>query len=145
MLRRIKRKPIAEINVVPYIDVMLVLLVIFMVTAPLLYQGVKVDLPKAQASAMDQHKGPLIISVSSKGQYFLNTAKHPKHELSARALVVMVQQAVKNDQNRPVLVKGDRKANYEQVIDAMVLLQKAGVEKVGLVTEQVFSHSTIDN
>jgi biopolymer transport protein TolR len=133
------RKSIAEINVVPYIDVMLVLLVIFMITAPLLSQGVSVELPKATAKSMGEEKEPIILSINAGGQYFLNIAAEPdrvmsgdllKHEVS-RALELAKQQGVP----RSVFVKGDRRVGYDKVIQAMVLLQQAGAESVGLITQ----------
>lgn len=135
-----QRRAMAEINVVPYIDVMLVLLVIFMVTAPLLSQGVKVDLPKAQAHVLsDVTQEPLIVTVDAQGQYYLNSADHPDVPMTAQALVTRVVAeltlAKQAGQVRSVLVKGDQAARYGRVVQAMVLLQRVGVDHVGLVTE----------
>lgn len=139
---RMKRRPLAEINVVPYIDVMLVLLVIFMITAPLLTQGVAVKLPQANANAISNelHSMPIIVSVDGKGRYYLNVSDNPALPMAAQDLAVRVaaQLAVDRENHRRplVLVKGDKKASYGQVVSAMVLLQHAGVTDVGLMTEQ---------
>ena len=137
--RRNRRRAMSEINVVPYIDVMLVLLIIFMITAPLLSQGVKVDLPKAGAKALPvEQKGPIIVSVSKRGQYYLNVSKNPSVPLNASRLVTQISAeltvAKRSRQDRLVLVKGDKAVNYGKVVQVMVLLQNAGVEKVGLMT-----------
>ncbi|KPJ68055.1 MAG: hypothetical protein AMJ43_01205 [Coxiella sp. DG_40] len=132
---------LAEINVVPYIDVMLVLLVIFMITAPLLSQGVKVNLPQAAArplSTKDQE--PVIISVDEKGNYYLNLANNPNRPIDANVLVSRVtaelQVAKNHNQQRQVLIKGDREVNYGKIVQVMVLLQHAGVLNVGLMTQK---------
>lgn len=132
------RKPIAEINVVPFIDVMLVLLVIFMITAPLLTQGVKVDLPKTAAKAItDQQKEPLIVTVDAQGNYYLNLAEKPNQAIPAQTLSSLVkgQMSAPETAMRPVLVRGDKSANYGKVVEAMVLLQQAGAKSVGLITQ----------
>ena len=129
----------SEINVVPFIDVMLVLLVIFMITAPLLTQGVKVELPKTQAKAMpDQQKEPLIVTVDATGNYYLNLADKPNQPITARTLshLVTTQLTGQEAENkRPVLVRGDKNANYGKVLEAMALLQAAGAKSVGLITD----------
>lgn len=135
-----RRRPMAEINVVPYIDVMLVLLIIFMVTAPLLSQGVNVNLPKASAQTIPpKEQEPLIISVDVQGNYYLNVASNPNQAIEATALTQFVSNALQaanqKGQQRQVLVKGDKDVNYGKVISAMVLLQQAGAPSVGLVTE----------
>ncbi len=133
------RRPMSDINVVPFIDVMLVLLVIFMITTPLLSQGVKVDLPKTQAKAMpDQQKEPLIVTVDAKGDFYFNLADKPSQPITARTLSYLVTNQLKEQQNgeqRPVLVRGDKSANYGKVMEAMALLQQAGAKSVGLITE----------
>lgn len=139
-----KGKVMAEINVVPYIDVMLVLLVIFMITAPLLSQGVKINLPQAQSKPLvDQSNEPMIISVDANGRYFLNTASNPDQALPADALVnqinVQLQQDKAHQRERAILIKGDRDANYGKIMQAMVLLQSAGIDNVGLMTEPLAS------
>ncbi len=137
--RRERRQPMAEINVVPYIDVMLVLLVIFMITAPLLSQGVHVNLPNAQAKALSVTQGePIIVTVNAQGKYFLNVAADPAMPMKAQNLINRVaaelQIAKKDNQKRQVLVKGDQDAEYGKVVQVMVLLQHAGVATVGLMT-----------
>lgn len=139
-LRRSKKNLKAEINVVPYIDVMLVLLVIFMITTPLLSQGVKVDLPQAQAQPMTaKDKEPIIVSIDAQGNYYLNIAEQPEQPMVADAIMTRVstelQLTKQEGSERPVLVKGDTKVDYGKVMQAMVLLQQAGAPSVGLVTE----------
>ena len=135
-----KKRPISEINVVPYIDVMLVLLVIFMITTPLLTQGVKVTLPKAKANAIsEKHQEPIIVSVNKKGEYFLNIAEKPDQPMSSRALVSLVTSnltlAKQAGAARQIFIRGDNAVDYGKVVTAMVLLQQAGVENIGLITE----------
>ncbi|HED35149.1 MAG TPA: protein TolR [Gammaproteobacteria bacterium] len=131
-----KRRPIAEINVVPYIDVMMVLLVIFMITAPIVQQGVEVDLPQAAAQpiAPDQQE-PVVVSVDKKGDFYLDIGDEPDKPIDAQLMVNRIAAVRQLKPEIPVLVRGDREVAYGQVIDAMVLLQRAGVEKVGLMTE----------
>lgn len=131
-----KRRAMAEINVVPYIDVMLVLLIIFMITAPLLSQGVEIDLPTADASPIspDQQE-PLVVSVNKKAEYFLNIGDNPKKPVDAQLMVNRVAAVLKLRPDTPVLVRGDRDVEYGKVVRAMVYLQQAGVDKVGLMTE----------
>lgn len=136
MYVRRRRKPVAEINVVPYIDVMLVLLIIFMVTAPLITQGVKVDLPQAEAQPLDEDsKPPIVASIDAQGQYFVSTDGDSKEPMSATDLAVVVAAQLRVDPEVPVIVKADRKIPYENVVDLMVLLQRAGAPSVGLMTE----------
>jgi biopolymer transport protein TolR len=131
----------SDINVVPFIDVMLVLLVIFMITTPLLTQGVKVDLPKTSTNAMnEQQKEPLIVTVDSTGNYYMNLADKPSQPITARTLshLVTTQLAAQQSaEQRPVLVRGDKNVNYGKVVEAMVLLQQAGAKSVGLITQPV--------
>jgi len=130
-----KRKPMAEINVVPYIDVMLVLLIIFMVTAPMLMQGVKVDLPEASADPVEnQDSEPLIISVDAGAQLYLNLGNE-KQVLSLATIKDKVSKVMKRNPEKPVLVWGDRAVPYGEVVTVMVALQEAGAPSVGLVTE----------
>ena len=133
-------RPISDINVVPYIDVMLVLLVIFMITAPMLTQGVNVDLPKtASASLKSADREPVIVSVNQQGEYFLNIHTQPEVPIAAQALVVRVaaelELAKESHQQLNVLVKGDQSVPYGKVVIAMGLLKQAGAEQVGLVTD----------
>jgi biopolymer transport protein TolR len=136
MYERKRRRPVSEINVVPYIDVMLVLLIIFMVTAPLVTQGVKVDLPKAQAESLsEESKPPIIASVNAAGEYFINVGDNQEESISAADLAVIVAQQIKKEPNTPVVVKGDGAVPYNRIVQLMVLLQRAGVPSVGLMTE----------
>ncbi len=126
----------SEINVVPYIDVMLVLLIIFMVTAPLMTQGVKVDLPQATAEPVEQtEKEPLIVSIDVDGLYYLNVGEDPKKGIDHELLVQRVAAVLRYQPGTPVLVRGDAAVNYGAVVTAMALLQKAGAPSVGLVTD----------
>ncbi len=132
-----KRRPIAEINVVPYIDVMLVLLVIFMITAPIVQQGVEIDLPQAAAKTLEADEAePIVVSINSKGEFYLDIGDNPDQPITAELMVNRVSAVRQLKPNIPVLVRGDRNVGYGKIIDAMVLLQKAGVEKVGLMTDQ---------
>jgi biopolymer transport protein TolR len=134
-----KRRLIGEINVVPMIDVMLVLLVIFMATAPLLTQGVKVELPKAGAEPLpvrsQKDQPPLILSIDTEGQRFLNIGRKTDVALSDEALLVAVQGALGADPLREVLVRADTRVPYGRVVGAMVVLQAAGATKVGFLTD----------
>lgn len=134
------RRPMAEINLVPFIDVMLVLLVIFMITTPLLTQGVKIDLPQTEAKAIPpEQKEPLIVTVDANGNYYLNVAEKPNQPVTERVLSNLVSTRLSADSNaaeqRPVLVRGDKNANYGKIVAAMVLLQQAGAKSVGLITQ----------
>ncbi|WP_432453236.1 protein TolR [Agarivorans sp. QJM3NY_29] len=137
--QRPKRRLVAEINVVPYIDVMLVLLIIFMVTAPLITQGVKVDLPQASAEALpEDSKPPLVATVTESGQYYLDTGNDSQSAtevLSGDDLQALVMAHLQLDPKIPVVVRGDKNVRYEQIINLMVLLQNAGVPSVGLMTQ----------
>lgn len=131
-----KRRSVSDINVVPYIDVMLVLLIIFMVTAPLLKQGVDVDLPTAPANPLDvDSPEPIVITVDKSGLMFLSIAVEPESEISAEALVKQVKSALVREPKRPVMVRGDANGPYQNVVATLVLLQQANVGSVGLVTE----------
>jgi len=137
--RNKRNRSISEINVVPYIDVMLVLLVIFMITAPLLSQGVHVDLPKAQANALTiKQKRPIIVVVDKRGKYYLNSDENNSVSLLPQQLMsrVAAELAVAKQDGKSitVLVKGDQAVSYAEVVKAMVLLQHAGVKQVGLMT-----------
>ncbi len=135
------RRPMAEINLVPFIDVMLVLLVIFMITTPLLTQGVKIDLPQTENKAVPpDQKEPLIVTVDSTGNFYLNISSKPNQPVTERVLSNLVKSQLSGDvpeaQQRPVLVRGDKNANYGKVVEAMVLLQQAGAKSVGLITQK---------
>jgi biopolymer transport protein TolR len=132
---RNKRKPMSEINVVPYIDVMLVLLIIFMVTAPMLMQGVQVDLPEANADPVEnQDSEPVIVSVNAAGELFLNLGQEDQ-VLSLATIRDRVAAVMRRSPEKPVLVWGDRAVPYGEVVTLMAALQEAGAPSVGLVTE----------
>jgi biopolymer transport protein TolR len=124
-----------EINVVPYIDVMLVLLVIFMVTAPMLSQGIKVDLPKAAAEPIEPDDlEPLVLSIDREGRLYLNLGDADAPQSPERVLEVAAA-ALRREPERPVLVKADTAVAYGRVVEGMVLLQQSGAKKVGFITE----------
>ena len=137
--RKKRNRQMAEINVVPYIDVMLVLLIIFMITAPLLSQGVSVDLPEASTKALatDQPE-PIIVSIDAKGNYYLNIAHNTNHPIMANELFNRVAAELRLSQNnkRNVLIKGDRGVDYGRVVQVMALLQQAGASTIGLMTQE---------
>jgi biopolymer transport protein TolR len=134
--RRLRtRKLKSEINVVPYIDVMLVLLVIFMITAPLLNLGVDIDLPQSNARAVESKKDPVVVSVDANGGYTLKLPDASKKSVNAAQLDAEIRALVKNNPDISVFVAGDGKASYETVYLAMVQLQQAGVEQVGLMSK----------
>ncbi|QFT53665.1 protein TolR [Microbulbifer sp. THAF38] len=131
-----KKKLVSEINVVPYIDVMLVLLIVFMVTAPLLMQGVKVDLPNAPSAPMeDTDEEPLIISVRADGTYYLNLGSDEQEAKPLTEIKETVAKVLRQKPKTPVLVWGDTEARYGLIVNAMTELQQAGAPSVGLVTE----------
>ncbi len=126
----------SDINVVPYIDVMLVLLIIFMVTAPLLNQGVEVDLPSAPANPLDADgPEPIVVSVNAEGGVYLNINSDPDAIIDAGVMVDKVKQALLAEKKRPVMIRGDANGPYENVVRVLVLLQRASVDSVGLVTD----------
>lgn len=131
-----KRKLMGEINVVPYIDVMLVLLVIFMVTAPLLTQGIEVELPKAAATPIEgADETPLVLSVDAQGNLYLDVGDDEDTPKSGEDIVKRVRAVLNRNPDVPVLVKADRAVEYGYVIGAMVLLQQGGAENIGFVTD----------
>jgi biopolymer transport protein TolR len=132
-----KRKLMNEINVVPYIDVMLVLLIIFMVTAPLLTQGVKVELPKAGAEPIADvpNQEPLVVSVDAEGNLYINVGDDEEEPATGQEIVTRASAVLRNQPETAVLVKADRAVPYGNVVGAMVLLQQAGAETVGFVTD----------
>jgi biopolymer transport protein TolR len=130
------RRLMAEINVVPYIDVMLVLLIIFMITAPLLTQGVKVDLPKAGAEPLEaQRIQPLVLSVDRAGRLFLNIGGNPQTPLDEDTVAARAAAALRRNPDVQVLVKADAAVAYGRVVEAMVILQHAGAHKLGFITD----------
>ena len=133
---RQRRNPIAEINVVPYIDVMLVLLIIFMITAPMLMQGVEVELPDAPSEPIsNQDDEPLIVSIKADGGFYINLGAEPEKSASLEVISDKVSKILKAKPKTPVLVWGDEKVAYGIVVTLMAELQKAGAKNVGLVTE----------
>ena len=136
---RPKRRLMGEINVVPYIDVMLVLLIIFMITAPLLTQGIKVELPKASAEPIDAHAvnniEPLVLSVDARGRFYLNLGASPLQALDDATALARATAALRRAPQRVVLVKGDAAVNYGRIVAAMLMLQQAGAAKLGFLTE----------
>lgn len=131
-----RKRPVSDMNVVPYIDVMFVLLVIFMVTAPLVQQGVEIDLPVAAAETVDTSEiEPVIIDVDEFGGYFLSMANEPYERIAPQALMIKVSAMLQVRPGAPVLVRGDRAVAYNHVVQLMVMLKEAGVAKVGLMTQ----------
>ena len=137
MSRRNKTlRPMAEINVVPYIDVMLVLLIIFMITAPLLTQGVKVDLPTSDAAPLeDDSKRPLVVTVDEKGDYFVTYDDDRTKAVDEEDLLHTAAAIIKLNPGIPVMVRGDEVVGYGRVVNVMAILQAAGAPSVGLITE----------
>ncbi|VAX13504.1 Tol biopolymer transport system, TolR protein [hydrothermal vent metagenome] len=134
-IRRVRKKRMSEINVVPYIDVMLVLLVIFMITTPLLSQGISVELPQTSSKPIAQmDEEPIIVSVDRGGRYYLNLGDNNDRPLQSGQLMIRIKAVLKHRQDNMVYVKGDKNANYGKVVALMAELKQAGVEQVGLVT-----------
>ncbi|TNF57236.1 MAG: protein TolR [Gammaproteobacteria bacterium] len=132
---RVRRRPMAEINVVPYIDVMLVLLVIFMVTAPLITQGVNVELPQAEAEVITgETTDPVIITVDQFGDLYLDLGEERNLPVDAITLSGRLRNVLRHNPRVPILVKGDAAVDYGKVVQAMVLAQGAGAPSVGLIT-----------
>ena len=134
------KRPLAEINMVPYVDVMLVLLVIFMITTPILTKGVNVNLPQGAARVLSpQQKVPIIVSIDSRGDYFLNISKEPSQPITTRDLVIRITTALqlskKTHQKQEVCIKGDKEISYGKVVQMMMLLQHAGANSVELITQ----------
>lgn len=135
---RRSRRQVAEINVVPYIDVMLVLLVIFMITAPLLQTGVEIDLPDAAATPIadaGESTEPLILSVNSTGEWFLNVGEEPEAPLAREEILRLATAVLRLNPSRRVLVAGDKSIDYGQIMQAMVTLQLAGAPEIGLMSD----------
>ena len=136
-MSRAKRKPMSDINVVPYIDVMLVLLIIFMVTAPMLTQGIKIDLPQIESKpvVMEKNQEPMIVSVDSNGAYYLEMSAESSKPMELETLINNVKSVLAQNPATSVLVRGDRHVEYGAVVKLMASLQSAGAEGVGLITE----------
>ena len=134
--RRQRTRLMYDINVVPYIDVMLVLLIIFMITAPLITQGVKIDLPQAASQVIPpSEQEPVVVSVDADGKYYIDIGENPDLEINAETLIERVAKMVKLKPETEFLVRGDENVSYGSVVSLMTLLQEAGVPSVGLVTE----------
>jgi len=133
-----RRKRMSEINVVPYVDVTFVLLVIFMVTAPLFHQGVEVELPSAPAEQLektDENQEPLIVSVDQAGQVFVNKADSPKEPVPDDLFRNQIREILSKEQGSPIYVRGDKNVDYGRVVTVMVMLQEAGADNIGLITD----------
>jgi biopolymer transport protein TolR len=134
-----KRRLMSEINVVPYIDVMLVLLIIFMITAPLLTQGISVDLPNAPAQPLDEEllrdNEPLVLSIDREGRYFLNVGDDEDQPIDDAAIVERASAVLRRNAQTPVLVQADEAVPYGRVVTGAVLLQQAGATKIGFQTD----------
>ena len=133
-----RRKRMSEINVVPYVDVTLVLLVIFMVTAPLFHQGVEVELPSAPANPLektDENQGPLIVSINQAGQIFVNKTDSPKDPIADNQFRNQIREILSKERGNPIYVRGDKNVDYGRIVTVMVMLQDAGAENVGLITD----------
>lgn len=131
-----RRKPKAEINVVPYIDVTLVLLIIFMVTAPMLQTGVEVDLPQADTeTAEQQNDPPIIVSIDREGRFYVDMAGQESQEMGADEMTATVADVLRDKPAIQVFIRGDKFVDYGKVISAMAALKNAGVPKVGLMTQ----------
>ena len=133
------RRLMGEINVVPYIDVMLVLLIIFMITAPLLTQGITVDLPAAGAEPLDpdlmRDNEPLVLSIDREGRLFLNVGGDVETAIDEQTVLARTAAVLRRNSETPVLVKADEAVEYGRVVTGMVLLQQAGAERVGFITD----------
>ena len=133
---RVRRKPMSEINVVPYIDVMLVLLVVFMITAPMLTQGIRVDLPNVDTKPISvKNEEPLIVSIKKDESYYINLGKKKDSATTLEDITKKVETVVKHNPGVMVLVEGDSSVAYGSVVALMGALQLAGVDNVGLITE----------
>ena len=133
---RLRRRPMSEINVVPYIDVMLVLLVIFMITAPLLTQGVKVDLPQAAAEPLDvESQEPLVVTIDADTNYYVNYGDNQHSPVEPEVLASRVGALLRHRPGVEVVVRGDENVPYGDVVLLMTILQRAGAPSVGLMTE----------
>ena len=129
-LKRSEREPMSEINVTPFVDVMLVLLIIFMVTAPLLTVGVQVDLPETSADTLPEESEPLTLTINSKGEVFIQETKIEFDNLIKKILAVS-----KNRTDTRIYVRGDKTINYGRVLEIMGLLSGSGFTKVALISE----------
>jgi len=129
-----KRRAMSDINVVPYIDVMLVLLIIFMATAPLMNLGVDIQLPKSDAKTIEHGTDPVLVSLTQAGKVYLTLGKAPREEISLDTLEAKIGAFVRNNKSGAVLIGADDRVDYGRVYDVMVRLQKSGAPKVGLMS-----------
>lgn len=135
MIRKPRKRPMAEINVVPYIDVTLVLLIIFMITAPLLQTGVDVDLPKAQSKTISREKTPpLVVSIDAAGKFYLDIGYHQDEPVISQELIIKIMAVLRHKPGTAVLIRGDKSVDYGKVVTVMAVLKQAGVPSVGLMT-----------
>lgn len=137
MARHIKRKRfMSEINVVPYIDVMLVLLIIFMITAPLLTQGINVNLPTADANPVtDQESDPIVVNIDRDGNIYINSGADPDEPVTAEELITIVSAFIRNNPQLPIYIGSDESVPHGRVVAVMSLLQRAGVPSIGILTK----------
>ena len=132
-----RRKPMGEINVVPYIDVTLVLLIIFMITTPMLQTGVEVDLPQAESAMVEQKEGepPIVISIKEQGEYYINTDGQNDERIEPEVINDRVAVVLSNKPGTQVLISADKGVDYGTVVTVMAALKNAGVPTVGLMTK----------
>jgi biopolymer transport protein TolR len=139
MSRKKERRLMGEINVVPYIDVMLVLLIIFMITAPLLTQGISVDLPAVGAEPLDpdllRENEPLVLSVDREGMFYLNISDDPDAPVDEQTVIDTTAAVIRRNAETPVLVKADENVPWGRLARGMVLLTQAGAANVGMITD----------
>jgi len=128
-------KPMADINVTPLVDVMLVLLIIFMVTAPLLTQGINIDLPDSNAPEMEQHIEPLVITIQKNGKIYMQ-----KHQVSLQQLSSRIRAMRQQKPNFPIFIRGDARTPYQFIAQVMGHLERVHIKKIGLVTEPIHAH-----
>jgi biopolymer transport protein TolR len=140
-----RRRRMAEINIVPYIDVMLVLLIIFMVTAPMLNLGADIQLPQSGAKALQDEKQPVLVTVDHDGNVFLTLGKSPREQVDDETLVKDVSAFVKQDPKASVMLGGDKRVDYGRVNQVLGLLQQAGVAKVGLMSQPEAAVAPVSN
>ena len=129
-LNRSSKEPMSEINVTPFVDVMLVLLIIFMFTAPLLTVGVQVDLPESAADSLSEDQEPLTLSINSKGDDFIQ-----EHQVAFEKMVPKIMAISNNRTDTRIYVRGDKTINYGRVLEVMGMLSGAGFSKVALISE----------
>jgi biopolymer transport protein TolR len=143
MRRGKNRRLMGQMNVVPYIDVMLVLLIIFMVTAPLLQQGITVDLPEADAAVLDPdllaENEPFVLSIDAEGRFYVNLGANPEDPVSDDSVRTTAAAVVRRNPDTPVLVKADGSVPHRRVVAGYVLLQQAGAKRIGILTDPVES------